>query len=730
MLNVPKYIEFDDLVNTIASYNKNSNISLITSAFEYAKEKHGDQIRKSKHPYYTHPLAVANIVATLKLDDISIITALLHDVIEDTDVTFDEISEKFGLDVAQIVEGVTKLSSIEYKSDEIKETENLRKLFFALSKDIRVLIVKLCDRLHNMMTLEHISSLKKRRAKAIETLEIYAPLAERIGMYQMRDILQDLSFAVINPRARNSVVKRVNEILTSVPGDFLKQKATSINQTLKEYGINCETEYRIKTIYSIWRKMQNKNITFNEINDIIGYRIIIDSDNIDVCYKVLGIIHSIYKFIPNSLMDYISIPKQNGYKSLHTVAIDQFGVMMEFQIRTRKMHEEAELGLAAHWGYKTGNNALSSEDLQHKWIERILEILNSSSSNNDILEYTKLEMYKSRVFAFTKDGDIVHLPARSKILDFAFAVNVDKASKFISAKVNNGTIYDLDFEIKNGDRIELVIGKNPTLSYSWLKYVTTGKAKHSIAKMAENIENHDKIANGMLILNKACSANGIKLNQDTLNIILRQSSLQNTSDLYLKCFSGCIDPMKLIQRVFEKDGIKLDNDIKTYSDQNNINYSNHNYGINCQRVNIKNVANAIGYISKCCDINKNSNIVGIMNAGYGIFLHNSNCENLNKQTVVHYPTLSININDIENFNDISRLKIVANFTKDLMSFIKENSQNCNAKIDHYTRNYNEFSDTETFVISGNNVDLEKISNKIEQNFPNIDIKIMQHYEKI
>ena len=564
MLDIPKYIEFEELLQTIRRYNPRSDFTLIAKAFEYAKEKHGTQIRKSGHPYYTHPLAVANVVAILKLDDTSIITALLHDVIEDTDVTFEDIAGIFGMEIAKIVDGVTKLGSIEYKNDEIKEAENLRKLFLALSQDIRVLIVKLCDRLHNMMTMDSILSYKKRRAKAIETLEVYAPLAERIGMYQMKDTLQDLSFAIINPRARNSVIRRVNEIMDSTPGNFLIDKTEFIKNILQGHGIKASAEYRIKTSYSIWRKMQNKAIAFNEINDIIGYRIVIENttsaeqmlpifdDNIGIscCYRALQVIHSVYKFIPNSFMDYISTPKQNGYKSLHTVVIDDRGVIMEFQIRTQNMHEEAELGLAAHWGYKTGTDALNSEDLQQKWIMKILEILNSSSTANDILEYTKLEMYKDKVFAFTKDGDIIHLPAKSKVLDFAFAVDFDKASRFIYAKVNGNIVHDLDTDVKNGDKIEIFTGKNPTLSHNWLKYVITGKAKHQITKMAKDVENYDKIASGMVILNKACDVSGVRLNQDTLNIILRHSGLSQTADLYLKCFNGSIDPMKLIAKVF------------------------------------------------------------------------------------------------------------------------------------------------------------------------------------
>ncbi len=743
MLDIPKYIEFEELLQTIRRYNPRSDFTLIAKAFEYAKEKHGTQIRKSGHPYYTHPLAVANVVAILKLDDTSIITALLHDVIEDTDVTFEDIAGIFGMEIAKIVDGVTKLGSIEYKNDEIKEAENLRKLFLALSQDIRVLIVKLCDRLHNMMTMDSILSYKKRRAKAIETLEVYAPLAERIGMYQMKDTLQDLSFAIINPRARNSVIRRVNEIMDSTPGNFLIDKTEFIKNILQGHGIKASAEYRIKTSYSIWRKMQNKAIAFNEINDIIGYRIVIENttsaeqmlpifdDNIGIscCYRALQVIHSVYKFIPNSFMDYISTPKQNGYKSLHTVVIDDRGVIMEFQIRTQNMHEEAELGLAAHWGYKTGTDALNSEDLQQKWIMKILEILNSSSTANDILEYTKLEMYKDKVFAFTKDGDIIHLPAKSKVLDFAFAVDFDKASRFIYAKVNGNIVHDLDTDVKNGDKIEIFTGKNPTLSHNWLKYVITGKAKHQITKMAKDVENYDKIASGMVILNKACDVSGVRLNQDTLNIILRHSGLSQTADLYLKCFNGSIDPMKLIAKVFNKMQTR---GVRKAEVMQGVDFGKSSGKTECRRVSLGTFPNMICYVSKCCDIHKHSDIIGVLQSGSGIFLHNSACENL-KQQIISTGIISAKGSEICGIDDISTMKLVqSNYCEDLARYLSENSEKYGIKILEYTVKYSNDSGGKTgfFALSGAELDLESFSLDLKNNFTNIETKILQVYEKI
>jgi len=709
MENLPKYIDYIEFENNVLQNNPNSNITLIKKAFNYAKEKHGSQTRKSGHPYYTHPLSVANIVSNLKLDDISIVSALLHDVVEDTEVSVDEIEEIFGLEVAKIVDGVTKLGAIKYKTEEIQQAENLRKLFFALSQDIRVLIVKLCDRLHNMMTMEHILSYKKRRFKAIETLEIYAPLAQRIGMYKIKDILQDLSFAIINSRARNFVLKRIENIKNKSEQENAQHRLEFIKEKLKSYNIWVNVDFRIKTAYSIWKKMQNKTASFDKIYDIIGYRIIVDNEI--NCYTALSVIHQIYKFIPNSFMDYISNPKSNGYKSIHTFVIDENGTILEFQIRTKQMHQEAEFGLAAHWGYKNGES-LNSEDFKQKWITKILEILNSKSSAREVLEYTKLEMYQDKVFVFTPSGGVIHLSNGAKILDFAFAVSDNLGKYFHAAKINNNITQNLDTVINNGDKIEIITAKNQTLSKEWIKYVTTGVAKYAIKKFSHEINYEQNGARGLEMIKKACILKGINFNQDLLHLMMKYSCEKDAIQMYLQIFNGKIDPMKLINKIFPNKN----KDIKR-----SMIISYHNL---IKPVFIEEIPNLRCFLSKCC-IFENKGISKILITSSGAFIHNCNCkyiENIPYENIINVNTT------IKNNNEFIAYIVIEG--EGLLNFFISKVSMYNIKLCKYSKIYNE-NKYEKFTIKALNVtDINLFYLAIKDVYPEISASLNFSNDKI
>lgn len=714
MNQIKIYPTFEELICNIGLYNKNSNIKLIKTAFEFAKEHHGLQMRKSGHPYYYHPLSVANIVSLFKLDDVSIISALLHDVVEDTNITIDQIKIIFGDEVSKIVDGVTKLGNIKYRSEEIQQTENLRKLFLALSEDIRVLIIKLCDRLHNMMTIDSISSYRKKRAKAIETLEIYAPLAQRIGIYKIKDLLQDLSFKVINSRARNSVIKRIDDLKLKY-SEKIDQVVNDVKLELKKNGIECLVDSRIKTNYSIWRKMQEKSVDFERINDVFGYRVILEKDK--DCYEALRIIHSMYKYVGN-FIDYISTPKENGYKSIHTFVIDKTGFVMEFQIRSSKMNEEAEFGFASHWGYKDGNNILSSEDIKGKWIKEILTILNSESSAKDILEYTKLEMYKDKIFAFTPKGDIVHLSKGSKILDFAFAVDSNLGNYFNGVKINGVFVDDFDTEIQNGDRIEIIKSDKLKVNSNWLKYANTGKAKCGIRKGILSFSNYQYEILGYKNLQKACQKRGIVLNEDIINMISKLHKDINIKEIYLRIHSGKIDPLKILDKIFG-NFIKTNKDIKNKFDNNLKN-------LKPQRITIKEIPNIPFYLSKCCELKDLSNVIGVSYSGYGFFLHNEDCNNLSRILNINsvFTKISIKPDDFFETADISFFEndfYEETFLKLLFDF------DISIKEKKIVYEENKPSGIYIYTIFGSKSKIEKFFNSLSKKFENIKIQFLKKY---
>ena len=464
-----------ELVDRVLDYDPNANEALLNRAYVFSMQAHGSQKRANGDPYFSHPIEVAGILTDLHLDDETIATAILHDTIEDTVATPEEITRLFGASVARLVDGVTKLSKIEAQTENERAAENLRKFLLAMSDDIRVLLVKLADRLHNMRTLHFIKSEDKRRRIARETMDIYAPLAERIGMYEFMKEMQTLAFAQLEPEAYESITIRLAQ-LKEGGGDRIAKIGSGLKLLLSRAGIEADVSGREKHPYSIWKKMAERHISFEQLSDIMAFRAIVPTE--EACYAALGTIHRRWPMVPGRFKDYISTPKRNGYRSLHTSVIHADNMRVEIQIRTAAMHEEAELGLAAHWAYKQNK---VRPDTQHSWIADLVEILDTAESPEELLEHTKMAMYQDRIFAFTPKGELQQLPKGASPIDFAYAVHTDLGDQAVGAKIN-GRVVPLRTIIENGDQVQILRSKAQEPQPGWMNFATTGKARAAIRR--------------------------------------------------------------------------------------------------------------------------------------------------------------------------------------------------------------------------------------------------------
>ncbi len=468
----------DDLINKVKGYNKFLNPDRLNKAYDFAVKAHSNQKRASGDPYSVHPIEVANILTDLKLDSATITTGLLHDTIEDTYATYETIKGEFGDEVADLVDGVTKISALENNASSNSKAENFRKLILATSKDIRVLLVKIADRLHNMRTIKAISKEEKRKRISQETMEIYAPLADRMGMHRIRDELEDLSFEILNNEARSLIQKRLDEIKLDKK-DIFETLSTEIRKLLDQNKISSKIYGREKTPFSIWRKVQKKRVSLEQITDIIGFRIILD--NVDDCYKTLGIIHKEYNCIPGKFKDYISSAKINGYKSIHTAVIGSNRKPIEIQIRTKEMHDFAERGIASHWQYKSSEKFNSLTWKEYDWLKDLVEIIEKNKNPEHSYEYTKLQMFQENVFCFTPKGSVIKLPKDATAIDFAYAVHTKIGDTAVGCEIN-GNKSELQSILRNGDRIKIITSKNQSPSLHWIPTTKTGKARAAIRR--------------------------------------------------------------------------------------------------------------------------------------------------------------------------------------------------------------------------------------------------------
>ena len=474
-----------DLIKKVKVYNKFLNLQTLSKAYTFALNAHKDQKRDSGDPYLTHPVAVASILTDLKLDSATIATGLLHDTIEDTKTTYKTVEKEFGKEVADLVDGVTKISELEGKIIENSKAENIRKLILATSKDIRVLLVKLADRLHNMRTLNSISDKNRRKRIAKETMEIYAPLSDRMGMNHIRDELEDLSFKMLNPEARNLVVERLSLNKKSRDNSF-KEISSNFTKILRSKGVKAKIVGREKTPFSIWRKMQSKRVSLEQLTDIIGFRVIVD--DIQTCYKVLGIFHSNWSTIPGRFKDFISTPKINNYKSIHTAIIGPRKERVEIQIRTQRMHEFAERGIASHWMYKSSEKVSHLSLKEYDWLRDLVEIMEKDTNPEHFLEYTKLQMFQDNVFCFTPRGEVIKLPRGATAIDFAYAVHTKIGDSLKLCEIN-GRGSPIQSVLKNGDMVNIIGSRTTSPSLQWLSHAKTGKARAAIRRYWHNKKN-------------------------------------------------------------------------------------------------------------------------------------------------------------------------------------------------------------------------------------------------
>jgi len=619
----------EHLIEKIKSYHPLCDEAKIISAYELAKSAHGEQTRISGTPYITHPLSVAEIVADMKLDTDSICAALLHDVVEDTDYTREDIKEKFGEQVALLVDGVTKLDKIQFSSKEERDMENLRKMFLAMASDIRVILIKFADRVHNMTTLISMSE-EKQREKARETLSVFAPLAHRLGMYKIKWELEDLSLKYIDPVAFREIVEGINQKRQEREA-YIDTIKRDIKEKLTELGINCLIDGRPKHFYSIYRKMFTQNKTLDQIYDLFAVRII--TDNVSDCYAALGAAHELYKPMPGRFKDYIAMPKPNMYQSLHTTVVGHDGVPFEIQIRTKEMHEIAENGVCAHWKYKEGKSTKNDGMLEQKfiWIKQLLEIHKDSKDEEEFLQALRIDLFTDQVFVFSPKGDVLSFPAGATPIDFAFSIHSAVGCKMQGAKVN-GKIVNLDYQLQNGDIVEIITSSSiHGPSKDWLKIVKTSQARNKIHQWFKKENREENIIKGKEILEKEVKKQGYGdlglTSPEYIDMLVKRYGFASTDDLYSNIGYGGIQLANVITKL--KDEYKkrnTDPELKLLKITNNSNKKSKKSSRN--GIIIEGIDNCLIRYSKCCNPVPGDKIIGYITRGRGVSIHRQDCVNI------------------------------------------------------------------------------------------------------
>jgi len=676
-----------ELVETVRSYDPGADEDALNRAYVFAMIAHGSQTRASGDPYFSHPLEVAGILTRYKVDTATIVTALLHDTIEDTDVELETIDEQFGDEVAKLVDGVTKLTRIEFQSDQAKQAENFRKLVLAMSEDIRVLLVKLADRLHNMRTLHFINKPEKRRRIAMETMDIYAPLAERIGMQEMKTELEDLAFGELNPDARKSILRRLDFLRERGEG-MIDEIITEFQTLIRDSGINAEIKGREKTPYSIWRKMQKYDVGFEQLSDIMAFRVIVGS--VEECYQTLGIAHGAYPVVPGRFKDYISTPKHNAYQSLHTGVFGPHQQRVELQIRTREMHEVAEAGVAAHWNYKQGGTV--NDGKQYRWLRELLDILEHAAGPEEFLEHTKLEMFSDQVFCFTPRGDLINLPTGATPVDFAYAVHSEVGDRCVGAKIN-GRMMPLRSQLRNGDQVEIVTSKAQTPSPTWERFVVTGKARSRIRRFVRLQEHEQYEKLGRSILHSAFADEGYDLTDKGLAGVLKVFKQSTVEELCAKVGAGLLTGREVFEAVYPGAKKKPWYDaIVPLAKARARRSKSTGKG---DAVSIKGLIPGMAmHMAGCCHPLPGDRIVGIVTTGKGVTIHTIDCDTL--ETFHDHPEKWLDVSWNEDLQSpdvhVGRVKIsVANVPGalgELSTVIARNSGNIsNLKITNRTTDF-------------------------------------------
>jgi GTP pyrophosphokinase len=595
-------------------------------------EAHGNQKRASGSPYFYHPAEVARLLADLRLDVPSIVTGLLHDVLEDTSVTFEELEEIFGSEVAFLVEGVTKLSKVNYSSSKAHQAENFRKFLLATSQDIRVLIVKLVDRLHNMRTINYIASIEKRKRIALETIEIYAPLAERIGMSVIKDEIEDIAFYHLHPNEYRAISVKLEQI-RSKDDNFVQNTVADLTRVLKEANIDATVSGREKKAYSIWKKMQRRNVSLEQINDIIAFRVIVKT--VEQCYLSLGVIHTHFQIMPGRFKDYISIPKLNNYRSLHTTVIGPLKQGIEIQIRTEEMHRIADEGIAAHWSYKDGNIIPNGDDpKKYNWVKSLLTILQNSGTPEEIMDHSKLEMFDNEVFCFTPAGDLITLPRGATVVDFAYEIHTSIGNTCIGVRVN-GKMVPLKTVLRNGDQVDIITSPYQHPESSWERFVVTGKAKSCIRKFIKSQEKAEFMNLGLQLVQNVFSSSQISFSEQLIDY--KSFSCSTIGKFYYNVGRGIISL----------------NNVRTM-----ISNGESNKALTEENICLMDFSPGIAvHFAECCHPILGDKIIGVLVPQKGVVVHITSCDHLKKGKNIFVRT-KWNKDDESEATFIARLRIV------------------------------------------------------------------------
>ena len=620
---------YQRLEDTVRSYNPGANFQQIRAAFDYARSSHAGQLRKDGSPFVTHPLAVAQIVAEeLHLDSESIVAALLHDTVEDTGTSHADIARLFSPTIADLVEGVTKLTRVQYTSKEQEQMENLRKMLMAMAKDIRVILIKIADRLHNMRTMEY-QTPEKQKQKSYETMEIYAPIAHRLGMQKMKWELEDLSLKYLDPVGYRDITQALDE-KTAEYEDFMDGIRRQIEARLTASGIDGTVYGRLKHPYSIYRKMYTQNKSMTDVFDLIAFRVIVDT--VADCYNVLGIIHDLYHPILGRFKDYIGTPKPNMYQSLHTTVISQVGIPFEVQIRTREMHEVAEYGVAAHWKYKQGGQG-SGDEKNYEWVRRLLENQEGADAE-DFIHSLKVDMFADEVFVFTPAGDVINLPAGATPIDFAYTIHSQVGNHMVAAKVN-GRIVQFDYKLSNGDVVEVETSQSAHgPSRDWIKIAKSSNARSKIRQWFKKERREENIVNGKASFESEIKRTGVTLKEltsdENLPAVLSKLSYNSLDDMYAAIGYGGVTALKLVGRLREEINHILRQHQATPPEEPPAEHPKapqHRPVHGEQGVVVEGMDNCLVKFAKCCTPVPGDGIVGFITRGYGVSVHRSDCPN-------------------------------------------------------------------------------------------------------
>ncbi len=624
----------------ITAYLNHKEQDKVKHALKLSEEAHSNQLRKSGDPFITHPLEVAKILTSIKLDADSIVAGLLHDTLEDTNLNIDEINKNFGYEIVELVDGLTKINKYSLKVKNQKFGENYKKLILATTKDLRVILVKLADRLHNMRTIQFIKDENKKTKIALETLEVFAPLAQRLGMKEWQDELEDISFEVINPDAKKTIIERL-EYLKSKDDNIVDEIRYELKKIFFHEDLFCKVEGRMKSPYSIWNKIKNKNISFEQLSDIMAFRVITNSTR--ECYRCLGIIHRQYPYIQGRFKDFISAPKSNGYRALHTSVMGPKNKKIEIQFRSNIMDQIADFGVASHWKYKDPKKIKEKDAKEYKWVYDLVDSMNSSASQDELIQNSKLKVFQNDIFVFTPKGDLIELPKNATPVDFAYAIHSQVGDKCVAAKIND-KLQPLKTILKNGDQIEIITSESSQPSPLWQRFTVTTKVKSQLRRFFRFKKKEEHIIFGREILINYFQKENYEFNKNIEQKILNDFNYKSIDNLYASIGSGEITALSVIKKI--------------YPEYNYIPVSKFNENIQ-NPIKLKGLTAGMSYhLAGCCSPLKGDSIVGIVTAGIGVAVHTLDCDTLTSYQDAPDRWLNISWDNQSNLDTVSNARIV------------------------------------------------------------------------